>query len=133
MRLRPDLVIVHAGPHNVAGQLSALGIESITVDRGTLAGVYSSIRDIGAAADAHDRAARLIAELEQRLAAVRAEAAKRPPRKVLVIVGRQPGTLADLVAVGRGTNLEAAAAELLRVLTMLEPGTLGQQEVGSEE
>lgn len=104
-RLRPDLVIVHAGPHNVPGQLSGLGIASITVDRGTLAGVYASIRAIGAAADVRDRATRLITELERRLAAVRAEAAKGPPKKVLVIVGRQPGTLSDLVGVGRGSYL----------------------------
>ena len=104
-RLRPDLVIVHAGPHNVPAQLSTLGIASIAVDRGTLASVYSSIRAIGAAADASDRAARLVADLAGRLSAVRAEAAKRPSKKVLVIVGRQPGTLSDLVAVGRGSYL----------------------------
>jgi iron complex transport system substrate-binding protein len=104
-RLRPDLVIVHAGPHHVPAQLSTLGIASITVDRGTLASVYSSIRAIGAAADAGDRAARLVADLESRLSAVRAEAAQRPSKKVLVIVGRQPGTLGDLVAVGRGSYL----------------------------
>ena len=104
-RLRPDLVIVHAGPHTVPQQLSALGIASITVDRGTLAGVYSSIRAIGAAAGVADRAARLVAELEARLAAVQRAALTRSSRKVLVIVGRQPGTLADLIAVGRGSYL----------------------------
>ena len=104
-RLRPDLVIVHAGPHDVPRQLSALGIASITVDRGTLAGVYSSIRAIGAAAGVPDRAIRLVNDLEARLAAVRADAVKRPPRKVLVLVGRQPGTLSDLVGVGRGSYL----------------------------
>jgi iron complex transport system substrate-binding protein len=104
-RLRPDLVIVHAGPHDVPRQLSALGIASITVDRGTLAGVYSSIRAIGAAAGVRDRASRLIDDLDARLAAVRAEAAKRPSRRVLVLVGRQPGTLSDLVGVGRGSYL----------------------------
>ena len=104
-RLRPDLVIVHAGPHAVPQQLSALGIASITVDRGTLAGVYSSIRAIGAAAGVTDRAARLIDETEARLAAVQRAALTRASRKVLVIVGRQPGTLGDLIAVGRGSYL----------------------------
>ena len=104
-RLRPDLVIVHAGPHTVPQQLSALGIASITVDRGTLAGVYSSIRAIGAAAGVADRAARLVAELEARLTAVQRTALTRSSRKVLVIVGRQPGTLGDLIAVGRGSYL----------------------------
>jgi iron complex transport system substrate-binding protein len=104
-RLRPDLVIVHAGPHTVPQQLSTLGIVSIVVDRGTLAGVYSSIRAVGAAAGVGERAARLVAELETRLAAVRRTAQTRAPRKVLVVVGRQPGTLGDLIAVGRGSYL----------------------------
>lgn len=104
-RLRPDLVIVHAGPNDVPRQLSSLGVTSITVDRGTLASVYSSIRKIGAAAGVGDRAEKLVAELQGRLNAVHAAAAKRPARKVLVIMGRQPGTLSDLVAVGRGSYL----------------------------
>ena len=104
-RLQPDMVFVHAGPHTVRQQLSALGVASITVDRGTLAGVYSSIRAIGTAAGVRDRAARLVAELESRLAAVRQAARTRAPRRVLVVVGRQPGTLGDLIAVGRGSYL----------------------------
>ncbi len=104
-RLRPDLVIVHAGPNDVPRQLSALGVTSITVDRGTLASVYSSIRAIGTAAGVGDRAEALVARLQGRLNAVHAAAAKRPARKVLVIMGRQPGTLSDLVAVGRGSYL----------------------------
>src|SRR6476620_7807095 len=39
-RLRPDLVIVHGGPHDVARQLSTLAIRTISVDRGTLPSVY---------------------------------------------------------------------------------------------
>lgn len=102
-RLRPDLVIVHGGPNGVPGQLSALGIKSVTVERGTLASVYSSIQKIGAAAAVPDRADILVKQIQGRLAAVRAAAAKRPSRKVLVIMGRQPGRLGDLIAVGRGS------------------------------
>lgn len=104
-RLRPGLVIVHAGPNDVPRQLSTLGITSIAVDRGTLASVYSSIRAIGTAAGVADRAEALVARLQGRLDAVRAAAAKRPPKKVLVIMGRQPGTLSDLIAVGRGSYM----------------------------
>lgn len=104
-RLRPDLVIVHAGPNDVPRQLSVLGITSLTVDSGTLGSVYSSIRMIGAAAGVPDRAERLVAELQGRLDAVRVAAARRTAKKVLVVVGRQPGTLSDLIAVGRGSYL----------------------------
>jgi iron complex transport system substrate-binding protein len=110
-RLRPDLVIVHAGPHTVQRQLATLGIMSLTVDRGTLPNVYTSIRAIGGAAGVQERATSLVADLERRLAAVQTEAATRPTRKVLVIVGRQPGTLSDLIAVGRGSYLN----DLVRV------------------
>ena len=104
-RLRPDLVIVHAGPNDVPRQLSTLGITSMAVERGTLASVYSSIRAIGTAAGVGDRAEALVARLQGRLDAVRAAAAKRPAKKVLVIMGRQPGTLSDLIAVGRGSYM----------------------------
>ena len=104
-RLHPDLVIVHAGPNDVPRQLSTLGLTSITVDRGTLPSVYSSIRAIGAAAGVSDRATALVAGLQARLDAVHTAAATRRPKKVLVIMGRQPGTLGDLVAVGRGSYL----------------------------
>jgi len=104
-RLRPDLVIVHAGPNEVPRQLSALGVTSITVDRGTLPSVYSTIRAIGTATGVGDRAEALVARLQGRLDAVHAAAVKRPAKRVLVIMGRQPGTLSDLVAVGRGSYL----------------------------
>jgi iron complex transport system substrate-binding protein len=104
-RLRPDLVVVHAGPNDVRRQLATLGIRSVSVDRGTLASVYSSIKAIGTAAGVADRANTLVAQLQRQLDAVRASAARRPPKKVLVIMGRQPGTLSDLIAVGRGSYM----------------------------
>jgi iron complex transport system substrate-binding protein len=104
-RLKPDLVIVHAGPHDVVRQLGTLGIPSATVDRGTLPSVYSSIREIGAAAGAADRAERLVADLQRRLDRVRAAVAGRPRKKVLIIVGRRAGTLTDLIGVGSGSYL----------------------------
>jgi iron complex transport system substrate-binding protein len=104
-RLRPDLVIVHAGPHTVPQQLASLGISVTTVDRGTLAGVYSTIRTIGAAAGVPDRGEALVATIQRRLEATRTAARSRPQRRVLLVVGRQPGTLTDLIAVGPGSFL----------------------------
>ena len=104
-RLRPDLVIVHGGPHDVARQLSVLAIPTISVERGTLPSVYSAIQAIASAAEVSDRGERLIADVQQRLDRVRSVVAARPRRRVLVIVGRRPGTLGDLVAVGRGSYL----------------------------
>jgi iron complex transport system substrate-binding protein len=70
-----------------------------------LPSVYSSIRDIGAAVGAADRAERLVADLKRRLDRVRAAVAGRPRKRVLIIVGRRAGTLTDLIGVGGGSYL----------------------------
>ena len=99
-RLVPDLVILHAGPNDAAQQLATLRIPFITVDRGTLPSVFSTIKAIGKAVSAPDRAAALVMSLETRLDRVRASVSGRPSKKVLIIMGRRAGTLTDLVAVG---------------------------------
>jgi iron complex transport system substrate-binding protein len=57
--------------------------------------------------------------LKARLDRVRAAVAGRRPQRVLLIVGRRPGTLTDLVAVGRNSYLSdlAAAAGGVNVLS----------------
>jgi ABC-type Fe3+-hydroxamate transport system substrate-binding protein len=104
-RLAPTLVVVHAGPGNTAKQLSTLRIPFVTVDRGTLSSVFSTIRTIGKAAGAPERAAALTSSLDARLDRIRVRVAGRPPQKVLIIMGRRAGTLTDLIAVGPGSYL----------------------------
>ena len=105
VRLRPDLVFVHEGPHDVARQLSALSVRTVSVDRGTLSSIFSTIRAVAAAAGAAGSGERLVADLERHLDRVRDAVAGRPRRKVLMIVGRRPGTLTNLMAVGKGSYL----------------------------
>src|SRR5262245_31582718 len=90
-RLKPDLVFVHTGPNATATQLATLGIRTATVDSGSLAAVFSTVRGIGAAAGVPDRAERLVADIHRRLDRVRSAVAGRTPRKVLIIVGRRTG------------------------------------------
>jgi iron complex transport system substrate-binding protein len=104
-RLRPDLVVVQRGPHLVEQQLAALGIPTATVTSGTLQSVYATIRTIGAAAGVPARADALVADLTRRLDRVHAAVADQRPARVLIIVGRTPGTVSDLVAVSRGSYL----------------------------
>ncbi|MGH9373784.1 MAG: ABC transporter substrate-binding protein [Vicinamibacterales bacterium] len=109
-RLRPDLTIVHPGPNGLERRLASVHIPFIAVERGSLASVFSSIRIIGVAAGIPDRANALVATLEARLDRVRKAVAGHRPQRVLLIVGRRPGTLADLVAVGRSSYLSDLAA-----------------------
>lgn len=108
-RLKPDLVVIHPGPGSAERDLQRLNMRSVIVDRGGLDTVFSSIDRIGAAAGVPDRAAALVRTLEERLNRVRRAVAERRPQRVLLIVGRRPGTLTDLVAVGRRSYMSDLA------------------------
>jgi iron complex transport system substrate-binding protein len=109
-RLKPDLVFVHTGPNTAAAQLHALGIATVVVDRGSMTTIFSTIRQIGTAAGVTDRADMLAGEINTRLDRVRAAVAARAPRTVLIVVGRQTGTLSDIIAVGHSSYLNEVAA-----------------------
>jgi iron complex transport system substrate-binding protein len=108
-RLKPDLVFVHQGPNNAQAQLATLGIKTAVVDRGGLPSVFATIRDISAAAYVADRGERLVGDITAGLDRVKASVAGRAPRRILIIVGRRTGTLADIIAVGPGSYLHDIA------------------------
>jgi iron complex transport system substrate-binding protein len=109
--LHPDLVIIHKSATVLAAKLSALKIPYAEVKVGSLAETYSMISDIGRAAGVADRAARLNREIQSRLDAFRVEVKNQAKPAALIIVGRNPGMLTNLVAVGAGPYL----AELLEI------------------
>jgi len=104
-RLKPDLVFVHTGPNTVPKQLAALGIRTAVVDRGSLPSVFTTIRQISAAAGVPAGGDALVRDIQAALDQVKASVATRPARKVLIIVGRRTGTLTDMIAVGPGSYL----------------------------
>jgi ABC-type Fe3+-hydroxamate transport system substrate-binding protein len=106
-RLKPDLVFLHTGPNSTAQQLAALSIRTAVIDRGSFETVPATIRQIGLAAGVPDAAERLITTINGRLGRVTSAVASRSPRSVLIIVGRQTGTLSDIIAVGHGSYLNA--------------------------
>jgi iron complex transport system substrate-binding protein len=103
--LRPDLVIVHEAGNGLDRRLGSLRIPFIVVERGSLANAYSAMRAIAAAAGVPERAETLVADLQRRLDAIRRAGASRPRPRVLFIIGRRPGLLADLVAIGPGSYI----------------------------
>jgi iron complex transport system substrate-binding protein len=103
--LRPDLVLVHELSNGIDRRLTSLRIRSVVVDRGTLASVFSSIRQIAQAAGEPARGDSLVADIERRLQLVRRGAVGVAHPRVLFIIGRNPGMLSDLVAVGPGSYI----------------------------
>jgi ABC-type hemin transport system substrate-binding protein len=105
-RLGPDLVLTGTRGDGFEGRLRAVGLRFANVDRGTgLAGVYEMIGAIAEAAAVPDRGRALVADIQRRLAALGAQGRRGTRPRVLLIVGRRPGTLSDIVAVGRKAYL----------------------------
>lgn len=111
LSLRPDLVVVQQTPLRIADQLRTLKLPVLELEHETVAGIYESVRRIGEAAGVPDRARELNTRLAAGLEEVRNHAAGARPRRMMFIVGRTPGTLDGLVAVGRASYL----SELIRI------------------
>ena len=121
-QLHPDLTIVHPKADGFERNLRALNVQYIAVDRGGLPNVFSSIRAIGKATGVPDRAESLVGTIEGRLNRIRTAVAGRPPQRVLVIVGRRPGTLTDLVAVSRNSYMSELVTIAGGVNVLSDPG-----------
>jgi len=92
--------------HNNAGpQLARMKLNVLEVDHGNLEYSLSAIQTIGNRCGAGDRAAKLILEMRRRLDAIRQRTAKAPRRSLVFIVGRTPGRVDGLIAVGKGSYL----------------------------
>jgi iron complex transport system substrate-binding protein len=132
-RLRPDLVLVSRGGHDVPRQLKVLGIRSIALDDArTLGDVYSMIRVLGQAAGVTSRAELIVGEIQAKLDRIRAETRTLPSRKVLIVVGRSPGTLTDLVVVGRGSFLNELVTLAGGVNVLSDPTLPGYPRIAME-
>ncbi len=104
-RLKPDLVIIQRLPNNVSSSLRQFGLTVAEVDTGDLNKNIESMREIARAAGADAAAEKLISRIQADLAAIRSTHAAKPKRTVFFIVGRTPGRLEGIVAVGSGSYL----------------------------
>jgi iron complex transport system substrate-binding protein len=104
-RLSPDLVVIKKLSNDLWTRLTALGIPFVEVEIETLPQLYTAIETLGKAAGVDAQAKTLVNSIEARLNAVRQKTAGLAKPKVLFIVGRRAGTLADFVAVGSDSYL----------------------------
>jgi len=100
-RLRPDLVILHKLPNDLTDRLGALHIPYAIADQGGLADAYTEIQQIGAATGARTQAEELVTKIRSRLEQIRSQSSKERKSSVVFVIGREPGTLSGLIAVGR--------------------------------
>jgi iron complex transport system substrate-binding protein len=103
--LRPDLVVLQSMPNGSGPQLARMKLNLLEVNHGNLEDSLAAIQSIGNRCGVSERAAKLILEMRGRLDAIRRRTAGAPRRSLVFIVGRNPGSLDGLVAVGKGSYL----------------------------
>ncbi len=133
LTMRPDLVVALEEHGELVASLERVGLNVLTVRHNDLAGIYRSLRAIGDRTGRSAVARRKVAEMRAALAEVRRRSAGLPKRKTMFVVGRSPGTIRDLVCVGRGSFLneliEAAGGENLFKATLSFYPSIPREEV----
>ncbi len=101
---RPDIVLAAAiNQWETVDALARLGIPGYTTDPHTVEGMLESIKDIGGVIGASAQAATVVANLQQRLDALKTKLAGVPPARVLFVVWENP-----LISVGGHTFIADA-------------------------
>lgn len=113
--LRPDLVVLYGSQQDQIEQLTRAGIPVFTYAHGGLADTLSVIRRLGRRTGHPGDAEQLVGAIATRLAELRARVGSRPRPRVLLVFGREPGSLRNIYASG-GVGflhdmLEAAGGE----------------------
>lgn len=101
--IEPDLVIAmpcHA--ENVA-KLKRLGIRTLTIQNETIGQMLKSIEVIGKATGKEKEAKKLAGRLKKELALSRSTLPESRRPRVLIVVGRNPGTLQSIYVAGKNT------------------------------
>jgi len=119
LTLRPDLVVIYGSQTDVQRQLEQTKIRIYGYRHAGLAGLFSTLRDLGATVGKTAEADRLARDLQARLDAIKARVAQRPVPRTLLVFERDPGSLRglfvsggvgflhDMLGIAGGTNVFA--------------------------
>jgi len=110
-RMKPDLVLLHSEQASLVRQFTSLGIRTLALRNTNLDETLLSMRQIGAALEMDAAGVRLEQSVRARLGALQKASAAKRVKTLLFIVGRTPGRLDGMIAVGRGSFLN----ELIRM------------------
>jgi len=103
LSLRPDLIITYATQTDLHTQLERAGVRSFIYRHGSLADIFSTMRQLGSALGLATEARTTATRLERELGLVRARVAGRSRPRVMLVIGRESETLRTIdVSGGRG-------------------------------
>ncbi len=104
--LKPDLIILLPSYVETIDKFESLGLRMLVVKNDSIRDVLDSIQEIAKVTGADEAAQALADEMTQKLERLREQRESRPRRRVLFVVGKNPGTLQQIYAVGPGTFLD---------------------------
>ena len=110
LSLRPDLVIIQENPARLKEKFEALRLKVMELPHTSVNDIFASITEIGRVAGVEDRADGLCQKIRGKLSEIQSKAAERPRRRMMFIVGRTPGTIEGLIAVGSSSYLNELIA-----------------------
>jgi iron complex transport system substrate-binding protein len=100
LSLRPDLVIVYGSQTDAQQQLERAKIRTYNYRHAGLAGIFSTLRELGAAVGRTPDAERLARSMQTHLDGIRARVAGRPRLRTLLVFERDPGSLRGIFVNG---------------------------------
>lgn len=107
LALRPDLVILMKDQDTIFGaQIRKLGLKTMVTDSNDSASdIMKTILYLGEVLGKETEAQRIVSDMKSRLDKIRRATAGAPRKKVLLVVGRNPGTLEDIYVIGRNNYI----------------------------
>lgn len=111
LSMRPDVVFVEEVNSRALATLPEVGFRKVELQHRGIADIYKSIDVIATAAGEPAAGVKLRRHLQDELARIESRTRNLPKRRVLFLVGRNPGTLQGMIAVGGGTYI----GELIRI------------------
>lgn len=105
--LKPDLVLLMKDQDTIFGQkLDSLGLKKYIVDSNdSVEDILVSITAIGGILNKEAQAEELSSEIKKELESITLRTKDAHKKRVLIVVGRNPGTLEDLYVIGRNNYI----------------------------
>ncbi|MDZ4797300.1 MAG: helical backbone metal receptor [Bryobacteraceae bacterium] len=110
LSLKPDLIVVQRTNVHDAARFQTVKLKTLEVHLDVVADIEGTIDVIGNAAGVPERARALNAKIRKGLAEIQSKVAAASRTRVLFVVGRNPGTLDGMIAVGPKSYLDEVVA-----------------------
>lgn len=108
MALNPDLVVLMKDQDiSFGSKLRGLGLNTfIAKSNDSIADIIEAITDLGTMLDKNNEAQKLTANIQTKLNQIEEKTKNAKKKSVLIVVGRNPGTLEDIYVIGRNNYID---------------------------